>query len=329
VHADYARRYRELWERHWWWRSREGWLLGWIKKLHLEAPRHRILDVGCGDGLFFETLARFGHVEGVEPDKSLVSDSRWRDRIHIGPVEAGLEAQLPYDLVLMLDVLEHIPEQSRALGAVWSVLRPGGHVLVTVPAFAWLWSRHDEANAHQRRYGPRDLRTVLKEAGFVVETLRFFFVWTVAPLYFRRLLAPAGVAAADYDVPIPHPVINRLLTAWSRCEHAIGRVVPWPLGSSMLAIARRPEVEVPAADRSLPVGEGRVRGSTGSTRQIGVAQGRWETDDSTHELVKSPSQRPSPFPLPKGEGDRRLAPLGQHSTASLCRLGKEARHAAK
>jgi SAM-dependent methyltransferase len=243
VHSDYARRYRELWGRHWWWRSRESWLLGWIKKLHRQAPRRRILDVGCGDGLFFESLGRFGRVEGAEPDESLVHDSRWRHRIHIGPVEAGLESESPYDLVLMLDVLEHIPEQSRALAAVRSVLRPGGHLLLTVPAFAWLWSQHDEANAHQRRYGPRDLRTVLHEAGFVIETMRFFFVWTVAPLFLRRLLAPAGRGCSDYDVPIPRPVINAVLTAWSRCEHAIGRVVPWPFGSSLLAIARRPATQ--------------------------------------------------------------------------------------
>jgi SAM-dependent methyltransferase len=241
VHADYARRYRELWERHWWWRSRERWVLGWIERLHSQVPRRRILDIGCGDGLFFESLGRLGaEVEGIEADARLLTDARWRDRIRVASIEAGLDGVQPYDLVLMLDVLEHIAEESRALEVARSSVRPGGHLLLTVPALSWLWSRHDEANAHHRRYGKAALRAVLETAGFVVETLRFFFAWTVGPLIARRVLAPARVGAADYEVAIPHPWVNGILTGWSQCEHALGRVVSWPIGSSLLAIARRP-----------------------------------------------------------------------------------------
>lgn len=244
VQADYARCYRTLWERHWWWRSREAYLLGWIERLHRSSPRERILDVGCGDGLFFERLARFGKVDGLEPDASLVNNPRWQSQIRVGSLDRRFQGSSDYDLLLMLDVLEHIDEDCEALHAAHSALRPGGHLLLTVPALSWLWSQHDVANEHYRRYHPAGLRAVLAAAGFEVEVVRYFFCWTVAPLLVRRWLTPAGSVSgqgtADYAVPIPPGPINRALTLLSMGEHALGRVVRWPLGTSLLAIARRP-----------------------------------------------------------------------------------------
>lgn len=252
MHADYALRYRTLWERHWWWRSREAHLLGWLARLHARSPDRgalRILDVGCGDGLFFDRLERFGRVEGLEPDASLVTDPRWRDHIRVGGLgDAQGPGALPegaYDLVLMLDVLEHIAEDGDALRAVRAALKPGGRLLLTVPALRALWSRHDEVNAHFRRYDRRGLAALLGASGFEVETVRYFFAWTVAPLLVRRWLSPPvgrvtgpSRLGADAGVSIPPAPVNRLLTLASRCEHALGRFVRWPLGSSLLALAR-------------------------------------------------------------------------------------------
>jgi SAM-dependent methyltransferase len=245
VQAEYARRYRTLWERHWWWRSREAYVLGWVDRLRREAPGGglRILDVGCGDGLFFERLERFGRVEGVEPDASLVSDPRWRDRIRVAAVGEGALPEAAYDLVVMLDVLEHIADDRAALGEVRAALRPGGHLLLTVPALQALWSRHDEVNAHHRRYDRRGLARLLGAAGFEVRDVRYFFAWTVAPLLLRRWLSPAGGTGrrrlvADLAATVPPAPVNRLLTLVSRGDHALGRVVRWPLGSSLLALAR-------------------------------------------------------------------------------------------
>jgi SAM-dependent methyltransferase len=240
VRAEYARRYRELWHGHWWWRARAAWLLGWVDRLAGQDGRLSILDVGCGDGLFFDDLARFGAVDGLEPDGALLGDDRWRGRITVAPLDGRFRPEEPYDLILMLDVIEHIEDDAEALHAAREALRPGGLLLLTVPALAWLWSRHDEANEHCRRYEPRGLRERLEGAGFVVESLRFFFAWTVVPLLLRRLLAPAGRGrgTADYDVAIPPTPINRALEALSRLDLALGRVVPWPLGSSLIAVGR-------------------------------------------------------------------------------------------
>ncbi|WP_435009976.1 class I SAM-dependent methyltransferase [Tundrisphaera lichenicola] len=242
MQADYAQRYRTLWDRHWWWRSREKLLVGEIERIHRRSPLKRILDVGCGDGLFFDQLSRFGRVEGLEPDPSLLSDPRWRSSIRTDRLDHTFQAEAPYDLLLMLDVLEHIEDDREALRSSIAALRPGGTLLITVPALPRLWSRHDEANQHYRRYLPRTLKSVLLDAGFAIDTLRYAFAWTVGPLLARRWLAPSGSASgvADYEVTIPSGPINRALNALSRCDHAIGRLVPWPIGSSLLAIAHRP-----------------------------------------------------------------------------------------
>ena len=240
MQAAYAQRYRTLWEHHWWWRSREAHVLATIGRLARSSRVGRVLDIGCGDGLFFGALARFGEVDGLEPDEALLGDPRWRSRIAIGRLGEGFRPGRTYDLVLMLDVLEHIEDDRAALESAYALTRPGGVLLLTVPALSWLWSRHDEANAHHRRYRPSGLREVLDGSGFAVESVRYFFAWTVVPMLLRRWLAPAGRGRADYDVAIPAPPINRALTAYSRAEHAVGRLFPWPIGSSLLAVARRP-----------------------------------------------------------------------------------------
>lgn len=215
-------------------------MLSWIARLQRKFPIQRILDVGCGDGLFFEQLERFGHVEGLEPDTTLVTDPRWQSRIRCEPLGPEMKRSAPYDLVLMLDVLEHIADDGDALASAFGAIRPGGYLLLTVPALPWLWSRHDEVNAHHRRYQLRSLRRALATAGFRVEVVRYFFFWTVGPLLVRRWLAPSGSGVADYAVPIPPEPINRAVAFVSRCEHAVGQLVRWPLGSSLLAVARRP-----------------------------------------------------------------------------------------
>ncbi len=250
MEAAYAHRYRTLWERHWWWRSREALLLATIGRLAGSNRVASILDVGCGDGLFFDALARFGEVDGLEEDGAVLTDAHRRGRISVGRLGPDFRPNRAYDLVLMLDVLEHIEEDREALESARALLRPGGILLLTVPALPWLWSRHDEANAHFRRYRPGGLRDVLVGAGFAVESARYFFAWTVAPMILRRWLAPAGRGCVGYDVAIPPEPINGMIAAYSRAEHAVGRLIPWPIGSSLLAIARRtdPTREGPRPD---------------------------------------------------------------------------------
>ena len=242
MQVEYAQTYRTLWECHWWWRAREAYLLDHLERLHRRMRERplRILDIGCGDGLFFERLSRFGRVEGLERNAALLADPRWRTRITVGTLGGDYAPGPVHDLVLMLDVLEHIDDDLAALRAVHGLLKPGGTLLLTVPALPWLWSRHDLVNEHHRRYERRRLAESLRASGFEVVAVRYFFAWTVGPLLVRRWLCPARgrQVASDYAVSVPPAPLNRALTLLSRAEQVAGRFVRWPLGSSLMAEAR-------------------------------------------------------------------------------------------
>ena len=229
--AEYAREYRELYERHWWWRAREALVLRTLRRLREGRGPGRILDVGCGDGLFFDRLAELGEVEGLEPDASLLTpDSPLRGRITVAPFDERFQPGRRYALVLMLDVLEHLPDAEGALRHARSLLEPDGRLVVTVPAFQWLWTHHDDLNRHYVRYTESTLRDVAGRAGLRVEESRYFFHWTVpgklAVRAKERVLGPGGPER------VPAAPVNRALYLLSRAEQALRL----PFGSSLLAV---------------------------------------------------------------------------------------------
>ena len=232
---EYAAAYRTLYERHWWWRARELLLLDELERHRPSPGWRRILDVGCGDGLFFDRLARFGEVWGVESDATLIpADSRHRGRIHIGPFDAAYAPDRRFDLVLMLDVLEHLADPVEALRKAGGLLTPEGRILITVPAFQVLWTSHDDQNRHFVRYRRATLLAVAERAGLRVLTQRYFFHWLFPVKLGVRALErlgrrPRGPAA------VPPGPLNRLVMRLSRAEQVtIGRL-GLPFGSSLLA----------------------------------------------------------------------------------------------
>jgi SAM-dependent methyltransferase len=245
MQADYAQQYETLWRRHWWWRARERFVGGQLARLaHGEKTppsQRRILDIGCGNGLFFDTLSQYGNVSGIEPDAGLVTEGPHREKIDVRGFDASYVPLATFDWVVMLDVLEHIEDDVAAARHVREILAPGGIVLVTVPALMMLWSQHDTANHHFRRYTRGHLRRVLSQAGLDVLFVRYFFGWTIGPMLLRRVLRPAKGDAA-YAVPVPPDAVNRGMYGASRFEQTVltagGR---WglPLGSSLIAVARK------------------------------------------------------------------------------------------
>jgi 2-polyprenyl-3-methyl-5-hydroxy-6-metoxy-1,4-benzoquinol methylase len=234
LEPEYARQYRDLYTRHWWWRAREEAILGVLRR-HIPAKaRLRMLDVGCGDGFFFERLAEFGDVEGVEPDEGLVNpQGQYRGRIRIAPFDANFRPTEPYSLILMLDVLEHLDKPDEALHHAYSLLRPSGALLLTVPSFQLLWTNHDVINHHRLRYRRSTMRPLLLQAGFAILEEQYWYQWTcpvklatrVVESVFRR---PPAVAR------VPPAWINRSLYWISRMEQQTLGVTCIPFGSSLM-----------------------------------------------------------------------------------------------
>lgn len=225
----------DLEESHWWYRERRRMIAGVLERTALPAQA-RILDAGCGSGRNMELLARFGAPTGVEPAQQSVEMARARG---VGPVVQGsLDARLPFgsdsfDLVVCLDVLEHIADDRAALGELRRVTAADGRLLVTVPAHRWLWGAHDDLSGHQRRYTRASLLSVAAAAGWRP-------LWVTG--FNAALLGPIAVArAADRAIGRLRPARSDL----GRTPRSLDRVLGTVLGT---------EARIIGSGRSLPFG---------------------------------------------------------------------------
>ena len=236
--ASYTEAYADLYRRHWWWRVREGILLETIREL-LGSRAHdaRILDVGCGAGLFFDALEQFGRVEGVESDPIPVAQSgKWRSRIHMGELET-FKSDKAFDVILALDVVEHIRTPAVMLRNAARLLAPHGHMVITTPAFNWLWTSHDRLNHHVKRYTALEMQTLIREAGLDPIDTRYLFQSLVVPKLLVRTME--ALRPVPPSVPkIPPASLNHALETWFRAEHAIAGWLPF--GSSVMSVASVP-----------------------------------------------------------------------------------------
>jgi SAM-dependent methyltransferase len=232
-------RMAELDERLWWYRARRKVLASLIAR-RITLPKHaRLLEIGCGTGHNLPMLARFGEVDGVELDP----EAREIAANRVGrPIGASALPDLPdvpdhsYDLIAVLDVIEHVDEDVRSLRMIATKLRPGGRVLITVPAHPWMWSAHDVVNHHKRRYSAETLRRLIHEAGLAVELLSPFNS-LLFPIAAGARLAGRLMGRDSSDDTLPPAPVNALFeTIFGLERYAIGRV-PFPPGVSLVAIA--------------------------------------------------------------------------------------------
>ena len=238
MQAEYVQVYADLYQRHWWWRSRESLVLDEIRRRRPRAGYGSILDIGCGSGLFFERLREFGEPEGVE------ADPLWREHgppgpgtVHYRMFDESFDEGKRYGLILMLDIVEHVERDDEILRHAVELLREDGVLIVTVPAFRSAWTRHDDLNLHKTRYTRASFLETARKAGMRVDQTRYFF----QALYFAKLATRAleSVRQAEPGVPaIPAAGFNSVLIGGARLEQKLaGRL---PFGSSLMAVGGRP-----------------------------------------------------------------------------------------
>jgi SAM-dependent methyltransferase len=234
----------EVDEQHWWYRGRRRIIASELERLELPADA-RVLDAGCGSGRTMVDLRRYGQVVGIELSEDAAEIARERD---CGQVVIGRVEQLPwesdsFDLITCLDVIEHTPDDGAALRELLRVCKPGGWALLTVPAYPSLWSSHDEANHHYRRYSRRSLRAATIGAGWDLERVTSFNSLLLAPAAAFRLAqrrrSPNGDGGASPELRIGPPWLNAALEAPMRLEArwlARGRTLA--AGLSLMVVLR-------------------------------------------------------------------------------------------
>lgn len=225
-------------EVHWWYVARRRVLASAIARMVDPRPDARILEVGCGTGHNLPMLSRFGRVEASEIDpvanevaaKRLgrpISDARL-------PELDGIDRRT-FDLVVSLDVLEHVEDDESALRAILSCAKHDGKVLVTVPAFQFLWSEHDVSLHHYRRYAKSEIEGLVNRAGGTCLSVSYFnsllFPVAVARRFANKLQNSSGT-----DDAIPGWGLNTLFQKVFAFErHFVGRL-PFPPGLSLMVL---------------------------------------------------------------------------------------------
>ncbi len=225
------RQHLDLEERHWWFVARRKIVLDLLDQHLRNEGGLEILDAGCGGGATMDSLRCHGRARGMELSKEAVAYNREKGRDVVqGVIENIPFADGSFGLALALDVIEHVPDDLAALTELNRVLKPGGSLLVTVPALNLLWGPHDVANGHYRRYSLGGLRGRIEAAGFEL----------VRATYFNTLLFPAILAVR---------LLGRLRSKGTASD--VGEVA-WPLNAGLKAVF---SLEAPVLRRgSLPVG---------------------------------------------------------------------------
>jgi 2-polyprenyl-3-methyl-5-hydroxy-6-metoxy-1,4-benzoquinol methylase len=223
---------------HWWFVGRRM-VIGKILKTFFKAPLIETLDIGSGYGAMVPLLLTYSKsVDCIEPLQEAEASLKeyGADKVFL---ISDFPSQYPskkYNLITMFDVLEHIDNHEKALLIIHDMLlKPEGRILLTVPAYQWMWSKHDEQHHHYRRYSKKDLIHLLRSTGFKNVKASYFMTNLFPLAFFQRLFMKSSLSTKEVQ-PI-HPLLNRFFTFLFSIEAKWVQFFPYPYGLSVLAIA--------------------------------------------------------------------------------------------
>ena len=246
MQEDYYEDYYNAELTHWWFSARRVIVASLLRKFAPMSGRLDVADIGCGMGANFAMLSEFGRVYGVDFSTTALGFSRRRGEGSL--VAAGLP-MLPFptgrfDVVCAFDVIEHVQDDGAASNELWRICKPGGLLIVTVPAYEWLWSEHDVVNEHKRRYTRPQLKDCLSQPGAQLLKLSYMNTVFAPPLILYRLLKnvvrrnlDSGPARSDiFNIPSP---LNTLLRRVFSAEAKWLLHGSFPFGISVISVAQK------------------------------------------------------------------------------------------
>lgn len=202
-----------------------------------------ILDMGCGTGSNLEGLKAFGEAYGIDASATALDfcEKRGMKLLVRGTCESIPFKSGSFDLVSALDLLEHLSDDDSALMEACRVTRPGGFLLVTVPAYQLLFGAHDYALGHKRRYNKKDLESKIKAAGFQTARASYYMSLILPATLILKLYQKLFGSHTDTITYRVHPFLNRLFLFLCELEARMLVHINMPAGTSIVMLARKPE----------------------------------------------------------------------------------------
>ncbi|MDD5342447.1 MAG: methyltransferase domain-containing protein [Patescibacteria group bacterium] len=239
---EYQRMY-ELESSYWWHQGRRR-IIELLLKKHIPKSSKpvQILDLGCGTGINFEILQKFGIVKGIDSSPAALEFCKKRGfaNVELADVE---KLELPdntYDLVTAFDLLEHLGNDEAVLRRIYRILKPGGLVFILAPAYQFLWSGHDEALHHKRRYLLSEMHRKLSRAGFQMKKRSYCITFLSLPMVLYRLVTSFGANRRPATSYVILPKwLNSFFISLLHLEAYLLKKFNFPFGISILCLAKK------------------------------------------------------------------------------------------
>jgi SAM-dependent methyltransferase len=234
---EYERMYR-LEDSYWWFVGRHHLIETFMRDAFGKRSDLSILDIGCGTGAMSVRLAPWGAVTSADFSRLALGYCRRRSVDRLCAADA---MRLPFrtgsfDAVVALDLVEHLSDDATAMREFRRVLRPGGRLIATVPAYQSLWSAHDVALMHQRRYTALQFGDICVQAGLRIRRLSYAMTFLLPVVWLVRRLTRKAANAKASLVPVP-TFANRVLVRMLAWENALVRRMNLPCGVSVFCMA--------------------------------------------------------------------------------------------
>lgn len=236
---------------HWWFSARRAYLKTIIKRLFPDfktKDKLEFCEIGCGTGGNIALLSEFAVVDAIEMNdeaREFVKNKKLGGLRHLdsGHLPDNINLEHKYDAVFALDVIEHVEDDANAIKALDRLIAPDGYLVTTVPAYQWLWSSHDIANHHKRRYTLGQYTKLLKKAGFKIKYKSYFntllFPLAVIDRLVSRKPGSADAEIVDATIELPSKPINGLFKFIFKLERIWAGRISMPFGLSIIVVAER------------------------------------------------------------------------------------------
>lgn len=228
---------------YWWFVARNKIVQSLFKKFVKPTKDSYVLDFGCGTGGFASLLKDDYNIIGLDMSETALEYSKKRGltNLHHGFLEELDTQNFKIDAITALDVIEHIEDDKNIVDQLYNTLSDNGYLIATVPAYQWMWSKHDEIHMHYRRYNRNDFNKMLVNAGFEIEFTSNFNAFLFFPAYLKRLIDRISGAEKKIEAPVEEVpgIINSLFTKIFLSEKDILKNFSIPFGLSIITIAKK------------------------------------------------------------------------------------------